>query len=154
MVGKILWILMPAIFIGSASEIRVSCAGCDAGKEKVRCDYYVVDRGEKSRRKHCLNYAKYVDIDGAYPKAAWYYLLAGKPQKAVGSARKGIAQGQEYARAYLAMALWILGKPREAENEWNGLGNLRKKFGGFLRERELLKRLYPDVDFQKFESGD
>ena len=128
----------------SSAEIRVACSGCSIGKEKLQCDYYVAQRGDKSRQKECRIYAEYVDIDGAYPKAAWYYLLAGDPEKALEAARKGLEQGQEYGREYLAIALWISGKKEEAKRE---LATFRQRVAehGYLgRDLEQVARLYPE----------
>lgn len=113
------------LFVGAeAGAIQAKCAGCSIGKEKLQCDYYVERKGDLSRQKTCLAYAKHVDIDGAYPKAAWYYLLAGEFAKAEASARKALTQGQAYGGEYLAISLWAQGKEKAA----------RKVLNRFLRE--------------------
>jgi hypothetical protein len=132
----------------SSAEIRAACSGCSIGKEKLQCDYYVAQRGDKSRQKECRIYAEYVDIDGAYPKAAWYYLLAGDPEKALEAVRKGLEQGREYGREFLAIALWISGKREEARRE---LATFRRKVPDHAylkRDLETIGRLYPKAELE------
>ena len=144
MMRNILPLFALLIGLSSAAEIRASCSGCAIGKEKLQCDYYVAQRGDTSRREQCRIYAEYVDIDGAYPKAAWYYLLAGDVKKALNAAQKGLEQGQEYGREYLAIALWISGKKEEAKRE---LATFRQRVAehGYLgRDLKQVARLYPE----------
>jgi len=150
MVKKIAGILLMASVWGSAAELHATCSGCSIGKEKLQCDYYVAGRGDKSRQEQCRIYADYVNIDGAYPKAAWYYLLAGVPQKALEAARKGLEQKQRYGREYLALALWITGKRKEAKKELGRFFSDVPKHDYFERDRKVLLALYPGKDLQEF----
>jgi len=127
------------------------CRGCSAGKLMLRCDYYVAKLGDLSQRDSCADYARVVDIDGASAKAAWYWLLAGEPQKALDAARRAVEQGQTFAAGYAAQALTILGRDQEASAY---LGRFRAAVASrdyFSRELRTLARLYPDIDFRKLE---
>ncbi|WP_353662058.1 hypothetical protein [Hydrogenimonas sp. SS33] len=129
--------------------LQNSMAGCGCGKGKLmlQCDYYVARLGDKSRQHLCEEYAKVVDIDGASAQAAWYYLLAGKPGKALAAARRAYDQGQTYAAGYMAEALLILGRDREAKRYRDIFVKRVKKRAYFDKEIEVLKKLYPRVGF-------
>ena len=146
-------LLILFVTVSIFADSNISCRGCAAGKSMLQCDYYVAKKGEKDKRHFCEIYAKVVDIDGASAKAAWYYLLAGKPHKALSAADKALQIGQHYAQEYRAFALWILKKPKEARQ---ALEAFRRKGGGgeyLLRDLRTLERLYPEIDFTPLRSG-
>ncbi len=140
---KIFTLIIPLAAFCSAQTPRAHCVGCSVGKEKLQCDYYVARQADRSRQSFCLRYADYVNIDGAFPKAAWYYLLAGKPKRALEAADRGIAQKQEYAREYRALALWLLGHSDEARNELRSFFRTVTSHDYFDKDLETLRRLYP-----------
>ena len=112
------------------------------------CDYHVAKRHDRSYQKSCLDYAHYVDIDGAHAKAAWYYLLGGQAEQALKAARKALAQGQNYAAEYAWLALMIQGERQEA-------GRVMKRYRSTLdamakafdQDLTLIKVLYPHIKF-------
>ena len=132
---------------GAGHEEHGTAKGCSACKLVLSCDYYVARNHDLSKRYLCEAYAQNVDIDGSRAKAAWYWLLAGEPAKALASAKRAMEQGQSFAAAYAAMASAILGKTDEAAEEW-------KKFRESVAQREYVRKeletveaLYPKVDF-------
>jgi hypothetical protein len=148
MMKRIAGILLLLSVWSAGAEFKAACTGCSIGKEKLQCDYYVAGKGDRSRQEQCRTYAQYVDIDGAYPKAAWYYLLAGDPQKALTAARKGLEQGQSYGREYLAMALWISGERERARKELARFFAEVPSHGYFEEDRQVLRRIYPSKELQ------
>jgi hypothetical protein len=141
---KVVSSLVVLATLGIAQTPPVHCTGCAVGKEKVQCDYYVARQADRSRQALCLRYAEYVDIDGAYPKAAWYYLLAGEPKRALQAADRGLAQGQVYAREYRAFALWLEGDQKEARKELRRFFRQITPHDYFEKDLATLRRLYPE----------
>ena len=136
-----------------AADLNVSCRGCAAGKLMLQCDVYVAEAGHREKRSLCEKYAEIVDIDGASAKAAWYYLLAGKPEKALKAANRALKIGQNYAYEYAAYALLLLGKKEEARKAMKTFITKVGKLGGesyFQKDFKTIKRLYPEVDFRGF----
>ncbi len=140
-------ILMALMFSSlQAADRNVSCRGCAAGKLMLQCDVYVARQGDLSKRSYCEEYARVVDLDGASAKAAWYYLLADKPEEALQAAEKALRVGQDFAREYVAYALLMLGREQEA-------AEAMKKFLGkagdpyWKRDEGILRKLYPKYDF-------
>ena len=124
-----------------------SCKGCGAGKLMLQCDYYVARQGDLSKRHFCEEYAQIVDVDGASAKAAWYYLLGGKPEKALDAAMRAYDQGQTFAAGYVAQALSVLGRGEEAKRYIEPFRKVVKERSYFAKEVNTLKKLYPDADF-------
>ncbi len=124
-----------------------SCKGCGAGKLMLQCDYYVARQGDLSKRHFCEEYAQIVDVDGASAKAAWYYLLGGKPEKALDAAMRAYDQGQTFAAGYVAQALSVLGRGEEAKRYIEPFRKVVKERSYFTKEVNTLKKLYPDADF-------
>ncbi len=146
-------ILLP-LLIGTLSlhaEIDPSCRGCGSGKLMLQCDYYVVKQGRMEMRSACEEYAKIVDVDGASAKAAWYYLLAGKPDKAQSAAKRAVDLGQVFANEYLAYALLVKGREDEAKAVMKKFRNGVEQRSFVKRDIEALAKLYPDVDFGKLK---
>jgi len=132
-----------------AEEFKVSCSGCSTSKDRLRCDYYVAGHRDLNRTDRCLSYARYVDIDGAYPIAAWYYLLGKHPRESARSAQKGIDQGQEYARSYLILAEWILGEGEAARENLRHLRERRPELERpLLQDLRKIAPLYPSVSWE------
>ncbi len=141
-----------ALFLGMAllplmAAEKPGCSGCDAGKERVRCEYHVLKKGDLTQRFHCEVYARSIDVDGARGKAAWYFLLAGSPEKALEAANLAVDQGHTYALEYAAAAAMVLERKREAKAYMRRLGNLPFDRERLLRDFERLERLYPGVSF-------
>ena len=137
-----------ALALGGADhDSRDTAKGCSACKLLLSCEYYVARKHDLSRRNLCEEYAKNVDIDGSRAKAAWYWLLAGKPQKARASAKRAMEQGQSFAAAYAAMASAILGETGEALEEWKKFRESVPQREYVRKELETVKALYPKVDF-------
>ncbi len=132
---------------GAGHDSHDTAKGCSACKLLLSCDYYVARKHDLSKRNLCEAYAQSVDIDGSRAKAAWYWLLAGKPEKAFDSAKRAIEQGQNFAAAYAAMASAIAGKKAEALEYWKRFRKSVSKRNYVQKEIETLKALYPKVDF-------
>ena len=113
----------------------------------IRCDYYVARRAVKEKQNECEIYARYLDRDGTHAKAAWYYLLAGRPEAALTAARRAMEAGQAYAAEYAVFALQILGRGSEADSLMNRYGDLIRSVGSFGQNRKTLTKLYPSVAF-------
>ncbi|WP_457597357.1 hypothetical protein [Hydrogenimonas sp.] len=124
------------------------CRGCAAGKLMLQCDYYVVRGGDLAKRHFCEEYAKVVDIDGASAKAAWYWLLAGKPEKALDAAKRAMAAGQTFAAGYAAQASVMLKKPREAKSYLEKFRAIGTDRSYFRDEVAKLRRLYPNYEWE------
>lgn len=150
--NRILAILALSAIILPASENIAQCRGCAAGKLMLRCDYYFVKQGKAESRSACLDYAKVVDLDGANAKAAWYYLLGGEPEKAEKSSRRAVELGQVFANEYLAYALLILGKENAAKDAMKRFSEGVKHNGFAIRDRKILEKIYPDLDFRALNS--
>ena len=131
-----------------AADLNVSCRGCAAGKLMLQCDVYVARAGKLEKQPLCEEYAKIVDIDGASAKAAWYYLLAGKPGKALNAAERALEIGQSYANEYAAYALLLLGKKEEAQKTMKAFATKVGGEGYLQKDLDSLKRIYPEVDFR------
>ncbi|WP_300368960.1 hypothetical protein [Hydrogenimonas sp.] len=139
------WIL--AVLPLQVFALDPSCKGCGAGKLMLQCDYYVAKQGDMSRQHLCEEYAKIVDIDGASAKAAWYYLLAGKPQKAFDAAIKALKQGQTFAAGYAAQAMTIMDNPEKAKQYLSQFTNGVEERDYFEKEVSTLRKIYPSIDF-------
>jgi len=128
-----------------------SCKGCAAGKLMLQCDYYVVRQGDVGKRHFCADYAKIVDIDGASAKAAWYWLLAGEPEKAFDAALRAYNQGQTFAAGYAAQALAVMGNADEAKKFLNKFLSAVRDRSYFEKEVATLEKLYPAKDLKILE---
>ena len=143
-------LLIFTVIAGSSfvyAQTDPSCRGCASGKLMLQCDYYLVKEGKMDKRSACEEYAKIVDVDGASAKAAWYYLLAGKPEKAYDAARRAIDLGQVYANEYMAYALLIQGKDADAKKAMQLFHSAVKENSFFKTDMKILHKLYPKVDF-------
>jgi len=146
--------ILLSLLLGGVSlyaEVDPSCRGCASGKLMLQCDYYVVKQGKMEMRSACEKYAEIVDVDGASAKAAWYYLLAGKPDKAQSAAKRAVDLGQVYANEYLAYALLVKGGEDEAKAVMKKFRNGVEQRSFVKRDIEALAKLYPDVDFGKLK---
>jgi tetratricopeptide (TPR) repeat protein len=147
------WIFLPLIF-GSLvlqAEVDPSCRGCAAGKLMLQCDHYVAKQGMREKQTICAEYAEIVNVDGASAKASWYYLLAGKPDKALDAAERAIKVGHTYANEYLAYALLIQGKESDAIDAMQHFRQDIQQNSFIKRDIESLQKLYPDIDFGKLK---
>ncbi|WP_457598841.1 hypothetical protein [Hydrogenimonas sp.] len=140
-------ILLGLLLLSSVAAGRHGCSSCDAAKERMKCEYYVLKKGDLAQRSHCAAYAESIDVDGARGKAAWYFLLAGSPEKALEAANLAVDQGHTYALEYAAAAAMVLERKREAKAYMRRLGNLPFDRERLLRDFERLERLYPGVSF-------
>ena len=134
-----------------ASESTLSA--CSTCKTMVGCDYYVAKKGDIGKRALCAEYAESIDMDGSSARAAWYWLLAGESAKALSSAKRAVETGQSYAAGYAAMALLLQG---QRESALDLLRRYRKEIsfgGGWIKELDILQRLYPDVGFSQLRSA-
>jgi hypothetical protein len=133
----------------AADPASRSCPTCSAVKSSMLCDYHVGKRHDRSYQPSCLAYARYVDIDGAHAKAAWYYLLGNRPDLALSAARHALAEGQSYAADYAWFALAIEGKAEEAVTLLKRyLPTFRAIGKGFTQDLLLMKTLYPKARFR------
>ena len=146
-------IFLPLLFgaVLLYAEIDPSCRGCGSGKLMLQCDYYVVKQGKMEMRSACEKYAEIVDVDGASAKAAWYYLLAGKVEKALDAATRAVEVGQVYANEYMAYALLIGGRESEAKAAMKKFRSGVQQNSFVKRDIEALAKLYSDVDFGKLK---
>lgn len=137
--------------LSPAAGIDPLCSGCASGKLMLKCDQYVVKQGKMEMRSTCEKYAEIVDVDGASAKAAWYYLLAGKADKAESAAKRAVDLGQVYANEYLACALLIKGREDEAKAAMKLFRRGVEQHSFVKRDIEALAKLYPDIDFGKLK---
>ena len=128
-----------------------ACSGCSAGKLMLQCDYYVKQRGDVSKSGFCEQYADAIDSDGTHAKAAWYYLLGQKPEKAQRSAIAALEEGQTYAAEYAAEASVIFREYEAARKYMKMLPKDFSKKEHFRKNIELLSRIYPTADFTPIE---
>jgi tetratricopeptide (TPR) repeat protein len=145
----VVWVSVVLWGLGLGAQPVKGC-GCGA-KLLLQCDYYVLRKGDLSKREACEKYAESVDIDGASAKAAWYYLAAGKPEKALKAARKAISVGHRFAEGYAAQALAIMGDKPGAEAAFARFRQAVPDHGYFADEVAVLRRLYPDADFSTLQ---
>ncbi len=138
------------MFLAFFTTSSVYGCGCGAGKDMLKCDYYVKRAGNMAYQSSCESYAKVVDTNGSYGKAAWYYLLASKPQKALESAKKALEQGHMFAAEYAAFAAKILNEDQEAKNYFMRFHSIVPNHEYVKNDIEVLKKIYKKVDFTKF----
>jgi len=119
------------------------CQSCAVNKKMIRCDYYVARKAVKEKQGECEIYARYLDRDGTRARAAWYYLLAGRPAEALTAARQAMDAGHDYAVEYAIFALWILKKDSKAERLLKEHADLLRSVGYFEEDRRILAKLYP-----------
>jgi len=143
----ILPLLISAVSPYADAGVDPSCRGCASGKLMLQCDHYVVKQGKMEMRSACEKYAEIVDVDGASAKAAWYYLLAGKVGKAHDAAKRAIELGQVFANEYMAYALLIQGKEKEAEEAMQLFRKGVAQHSFFKTDIASLQQFYPNVDF-------
>ena len=144
----LLTLLAVPLTLSSANSVD-GCRGCSAGRQMVQCDYYVGRRGEAEKQPLCEAYARYIDVDGMSAKAAWYYLLAGKPEEALKAAERALKIGQNFAGEYAAFALLIRGKKKEARKAMADFVSKVGKPDYLEKDIAVLQRLYPDVVFRE-----
>ena len=142
-------ILLPLLtgMLSLHAEVDPSCRGCASGKLMLQCDHYVVKQGKMEMRSACEKYAEIVNVDGASAKAAWYYLLADKVDKARDAAKRAIELGQVYANEYMAYALLIQGREEEAKRAMQLFRKGVKQNSFFRTDIKTLQKFYPKVDF-------
>ncbi|BDY12453.1 hypothetical protein [Hydrogenimonas cancrithermarum] len=141
--------LIAALFVsGTILNVEAAeCKGCSVGKLMLQCDYYVKRQGDLTKQHYCKAYAESVDIDGARAKAAWYFLLAGEPKKALASAKNALKHGHDFAAEYAALASAVLGDSRGAKRYISYFLE-RVKNGDYVKEDiGVLRKIYGSADF-------
>ena len=141
----LLFLLLSPLALLAQTPKSEGCQSCAVNKKMIRCDYYVARRGLKEKRSECESYARYLDHDGTHANAAWYYLLAGRPEEALTAARKAMEAGQAYAAEYAIFALRILEREPEAQKLLKRYADLIRTVGRFEQDRRILTRLYPKI---------
>ena len=138
---RILLIIVP-LFLFAAT-----CNKCALNKNQMKCEYYVAIKADKSKAKLCESYADYLDKTKVYGRAAWYYLLALKPKKAIEAAKNALKLGETYANEYLAESYLILGDKKKAKEHYKKLQT------NFFSKKNLqtLQKLYPNFDPKELE---
>ena len=130
--------------------LAAPCTKCDLNRAEMKCNYYVAKKGDKAHAKECLDYAEYLDSTKVYGKAAWYYLLGLKPQKAMEAAKKAVQMGENYAYEYIGDVYLIRGDEQRAREYYQ---KFKKSVGDteFFTSRsfDVLQKLYPDFDAKK-----
>ncbi len=135
---KKLLFIVPLLLFGSDKV----CTKCSLNKAQMKCEYYVALKGDASKAFLCDQYADYLDKTKVYGRAAWYYLLAKKPEKAIEAANNALKLGESYANEYLAEAYLILGQKRKATEHFN---KLKTRFFSD-KNFKTLQKLYPNFD--------
>ncbi|BBG66351.1 hypothetical protein NNO_1648 [Hydrogenimonas sp.] len=143
--NAIICFMMMQVSVLSAGE--PNCSGCDTAKLMLQCEYYVKIKGDLSKKSFCEEYADAVDNDGSHAKAAWYYLLGGKPDRALPAAKLAIDEGQIYAAEYAAEASLFFNEYKAAKTYIKMLRKSGMEPQNFRKNLELLKKIYPDTDF-------
>ena len=138
---RILLVIVPLFLLAA------TCNKCALNKNQMKCEYYVAIKGDKSKAELCESYADYLDKTKVYGRAAWYYLLALKPKKAIEAAKNALKLGEEYANEYLAESYLILGDKQKAKEYYKKLST------HFFSKKNLqtLQKLYPNFDPKELE---
>jgi len=139
----VLLLLIESLALSAQNPHPAECQSCVVNKNMIRCDYYVARKAVKGKQSECEIYARYLDRDGTHANAAWYYLLAGRPKKALAAAQSAIAEGQTYAAEYAVFALRILGRRAEADSLLKRYADWIRKAGRYEQDRKTLAKLYP-----------
>lgn len=140
---KKLALILP-LFLLAADKV---CTKCALNRAQMKCEYYVGLKGDVSEAKECRNYADYLKSTKVYGKAAWYYLLAKEPAKALEAAKRAVKMGENYAYEYMAEAQLVLQKPKEAKRSFalfeKSVGN-----SDFFTSKHFatLKKIYKNFD--------
>ena len=119
----------------------------------MRCDYYVVKKGELSKRCFCADYAARADQDGAAGRAAWYWLLSGEPKKALRSVKNALVAHHDYAAEYGAFAAIVLHDRKTARKYWQRFKKSVVNWQYALEDKRVVEKLYPTADFSGLVEG-
>lgn len=145
---KKLLLILPLLLFGADK----SCTKCNLNKSQMKCEYYLIHKGDTSKSQECAFYADYLHKTKVYGKASWYYLLALQPKKAIAAAKEAVKMGENYAYEYMGDAYLILGDEDAAKRSYQKL----KQNGGntkfFTSQNfKILSRLYKGFDAKKAE---
>ncbi len=143
-VMKIVLLILPLFLLGAP------CSKCELNRAEMKCNYYVAKKGDRAHAKECLDYAEYLDSTKVYGKAAWYYLLALKPQKALEAAKEAVKMGEAYAYEYMGDVA-LMQKDEERAKEFYKKFRQSVSDTEFFTSRsfEVLQKLYPNFDMKK-----
>ncbi|BCD60982.1 MULTISPECIES: hypothetical protein [unclassified Nitratiruptor] len=145
---KKLLLILPLLLFGADKP----CTKCNLNKSQMKCEYYLIQKGDTSKAKECVFYADYLDQTKVYGKASWYYLLALKPKKAIEAAKKAIQMGENFAYEYLGDAYLILGDEEAAKKSYQ---LFKQKVGNthffVMHNFKILRRIYNNFDAKKAE---
>ncbi len=134
---KLLIAILPLFLLAATS-----CTKCSLNKAQMKCEYYVAKKGDLSRVGECKQYADYLYDTKVYGKAAWYYLLAKDPKRAIDAGKKALKMGEDYANEYLSAAYLILGDNTKAKKHYKRLTT------HFFSSKDfaILQKIYPTFD--------
>ena len=139
---KLLITILP-LFLFAATP----CTKCSLNKAQMKCEFYVAKKGDISKIDECKQYANYLYKTKVYGKAAWYYLLAKKPKKAIDAGKKALKMGEDYANEYLSAAYLILQNKKEAKKHYKRLTT------HFFSSKDfaILQKIYPSFNPKELE---
>ncbi|WP_200762833.1 hypothetical protein [Nitrosophilus alvini] len=139
---KITFALMFLSVFLSAADCK-----CDLNKSELRCNYYVVKKGDTTKQKFCGEYAAYLEKTEVYGKASWYYLVGGEPEKAIETGTKALKSGEHYAAEYIADAYLIEGDVDKAKKYYSHFAKNVSQRNFFInRNFAILERIYKKFD--------
>ena len=91
------------------------CTKCSLNKSQMKCEFYVAKKGDLSKIDECKLYADYLFDTKVYGKAAWYYLLAKEPKRAIEAGKEALKMGEDYANEYIGAAYLIMNDKQKAK---------------------------------------
>ena len=140
---KLFLIILP-LFLFAQTKV---CTKCNLNKAEMKCNYYVLKKGDLSKKGECKFYADYLNKTKVYGKAAWYYLLSSEPEKAIKAAKEAVKMNENYAYEYIADAYFILGKKKEAKEYYKKFKENVGNTEFFIKRNfDILKKIYKEFD--------
>ena len=123
------------------------CTKCSLNKAQMKCEFYVAKKGDLSKIGECKLYADYLFDTKVYGKAAWYYLLAKEPKRAIEAGKEALKMGEDYAHEYLSAAYLILHDSAKAKEHYKKLST------HYFSKRDfaILQKIYPSFNPKELE---
>ena len=139
---KMLIAILPLFLLAA-----MPCTKCSLNKSQMKCEFYVAKKGDLSKIDECKLYADYLFDTKVYGKAAWYYLLAKEPKRAIEAGKEALKMGEDYANEYLSAAYLILHDSAKAKKHYKKLST------HYFSKRDfaILQKIYPSFNPKELE---